>query len=122
MTTSSQKIRSILYNRTPETFDAELEKQFRSASYRHMLPLSTVETMKAYLFEGRPTGDFMRAVMNNDLHQSLARADDFNIHALPWIVAFLVNYFPRCAWGDEQSVSAWLKLHEAACREANDLP
>jgi hypothetical protein len=67
------------------------------------------ESLVAYAVEGRPTGDFLRAVLSNDLSDAVARADELNAVALPQIVAFVRNELPRACWGSPTAVERWLE-------------
>ena len=56
-----------------------------------------------------PTGDFLRAVLSNDLKQAVMRADDENIRVLPEIVCYCYWEIPHSCWGSPERVKAWLK-------------
>lgn len=111
-TPDANTVKTFLHNRTEETFAAELKKEFRGIPYRYILPESTVESLSRYLFHGVPPGSFLCAVLRNDLREALGRADEFNTPALPWIVAFLVNYFPAGIWGDSERMMFWKMAHD----------
>jgi len=73
------------------------------------------EPLLAYLFEGRPPGDFLRAVLENDLHRAACRADDNNQHALfGW--AAVLDALPMGVWGSKAKVDA----HLAECRKRRE--
>jgi len=48
----------------------------------------------AELYGEFPCGDFMRAILKNDLMETIFRADDINIHYIPVYVRFLFWYIP----------------------------
>jgi len=80
--------------------------------YEHrgmVVPDETIETINNYIAHGVPTGDFMHAVLTNDLRQAASYADDGNARALCAIVAYLYNEAPSIAWGSAEKVNAWLK-------------
>lgn len=54
-------------------------------------------------------GQFLQAVISNDLRYAVAQADDTNIHLLPAYVAFLYNYADSAAWGSREKMKAWIK-------------
>lgn len=66
-----------------------------SAIYEHpvycVIPDSTIETLLAYQDAGRPTGDFTRACLENDLMGAFGRADHLNKPAIGAIVSFMYN-------------------------------
>ena len=64
-----------------------------------------------YVEHGIPPGDFLTAVLANDLQEAVGRADVHNLRALPNIVALVYNDLPGGAWGGRQSVKDWLGLN-----------
>ena len=62
-----------------------------------------------YLSEGRPVGNFLTAVLTNNLKEACNRADDTNIRLLPNYVSFLYNQAPMNSWGSEERVTAWIE-------------
>jgi hypothetical protein len=85
----------------------------RLAPYQHdysVLPLR--DALVAYRDEGRPVGDFLRALLSNDLLEAVGRADHVNTWLLPVYVGFLYNELPSPAWGSQEKVSAWIATHE----------
>jgi hypothetical protein len=67
-----------------------------------------------YVLEGIPTGDFLRALLSNDLKETLARADDTSILAVRALVRWLYNEAPAPCWGSREAVTKWI---EAARKE-----
>jgi hypothetical protein len=45
--------------------------------------------------DGYPLGNFLTAVITNNLMEAVGRADDTNIKALPLYCSFLYNVMPR---------------------------
>lgn len=72
------------------------------------VPQSLHDGLTEYFAARRPTGDFLRAVLENDLTMACLRADDVNRFELATIVGFLHNYCPAPAWGSPAAVEAWL--------------
>lgn len=81
------------------------------------IPTRTIEALDRYLRLGIRTGDFLYAVLTNNLKGAVAYGDDDNVTALAWIVRYVVNQFPLAAQGSEEKVSQWLTLSTAE-REA----
>lgn len=72
------------------------------------VPAHTMKALHKYINDQTPTGGFLKAVLSNDLKESVGRADDENLHNLPAIVAFLYNEAPSSCWGDKEKITAWL--------------
>jgi hypothetical protein len=66
-----------------------------------------------YAQDGVPVGDFLRAVLANDLVDAAARADPGNAAALSAIAAFIVQQLPAPCWGSRRVVAAWTGWHAA---------
>ena len=75
------------------------------------------EAMDRYAEVGCPTGDFLRAVLENDLMSAFGRADEENILAMREIVAYVYNELPANCHGSPEIVRGWIKKHRDA-REA----
>ena len=73
------------------------------------LPPTTQETLAAYIDKRRPTGDFLRAVLENNLFVAMHRADMHNRFALFEICSYIYNYAPMTCWGSPEVVDKWLK-------------
>lgn len=64
--------------------------------------------MKGYVEHHRRTGSFLRAVLENNLSASFARADVDSLPQLHEIVRFVYNEIPARVWGSPEVVEAWL--------------
>ena len=56
-----------------------------------------------------PTGDFLTAVISNDLTGACFRADDNNLENLPAFVAYFYNEAPSTCWGSEDKRLRWIE-------------
>ena len=65
------------------------------------------ESIDRYISTGCPTGDFLRAVLENDLTEAVGRADESAIWNLRDIVVYLYNEVPSASWGSKEKVKAW---------------
>jgi len=63
--------------------------------------------LDAWVERAMPPCDFLRAVLNNDLKESFAKADHNNIAAMGHIVAYLYNEVPAQCWGSAEVVKDW---------------
>lgn len=78
--------------------------QYRSWS----IPYHMREGLTEYVARGRPPGDFLRAVLENDLMRALGRADEANMANLPAYANYLDNYAPISCRGSPKAVNAWI--------------
>ena len=60
-----------------------------------------------YLNNGISPGDFLTAVINNDLSEAVGRADDQNIHLLPNYIKWFYNHAPSGSWGRASATKDW---------------
>lgn len=74
-----------------------------------LCPPGCLPGLEAYRDHGRPTGGFLRAVLENDLNEAIFRAKDVNLPMLPHIVAWVHNRLATVAWGSKQKVDLWIK-------------
>lgn len=73
------------------------------------IPDRTLKTLEKYVKDGIPTGDFLFAVLTNNLTNAVLRADEGNLAAIREIMLYVYNEVPSEAWGTEEKVKAWLK-------------
>ena len=67
------------------------------------------ESLTAYSRTGRPTGDFLRACLENDLLGAIAKADGTNRSMIPHIVAYIHwELSPACS-GSPGRVREWIE-------------
>ncbi len=67
------------------------------------------ESIDAYVEDRRPTGGFLRAVLENDLVTAIGRADSGAIQNIRSIVNYIYNEIPGSCWGDKIKVKKWLR-------------
>lgn len=60
-----------------------------------------------YVIEGAEPGGFLTAVLENNLRESLGRADSHNATHIPKLVDALYYSIPAKSWGSAERVSAW---------------
>ena len=73
----------------------------------HHIPDYMHEGIMAYLKEGRQPGDFLQAVLENNLHKAVARADTENQMRLTGY-AIVLDRLPFISWGSEEKVTNWI--------------
>jgi hypothetical protein len=67
------------------------------------------QAMQAYVEHGQPPGDFLRAVLSNNLSEAFGRADNENTAIMREYVVWLCNDVPYSAWGSYEIVKAWVE-------------
>ena len=77
------------------------------------LPEHLQKSLEAYVVNGRSTGGFLRAVIDNDLRIACASADEKNVVLIHVIVAYLYNECPTGCWGFTGASKAWLDKKQA---------
>lgn len=75
------------------------------------------EALDNYGKHGLPTGDFLRAVLSNDLFTAFRRADPMSTATMAAIVAYITAFLPQGCYGSTAAVDLWLLEHRDA-REA----
>ena len=78
-----------------------------------VIPDHMMDGLTRYIESGIPPGDFLSAVLSNNLHEAVTRADDENVKNLPAYLGYLVNEAPSNCWGSREKVKEWIqvKLH-----------
>lgn len=77
------------------------------------VPQHLREGLFAYVIDGRPTGDFLAAVLANDLRDAFARADDRSLAGLRAIIHALYMAAPALCHGSREKVAQWIALSGA---------
>ena len=67
-----------------------------------------VDAVKRYVNDRLPPGDFLAAVICNNLSEAIGRADMDNMRNIPAIAAYFYNEVPTSAWGSKEKMQAWL--------------
>ncbi len=66
-----------------------------------------------YLVAGRRPGDFLQAVIRNDLREAVCRADDENQTLLLAWVHLLYMHAPTGSWGSPAALEEWIERRGA---------
>lgn len=77
---------------------------------RYNVVCGAISSIMDYVNHGVPPGDFITAVLSNDLKEAFGRADSFNSANMKLIVEFCYNYIPAGCWGSPERVKAWLEF------------
>lgn len=92
----------------------ELQEMMKYYELNQMqsVPDHTLQALNEYLSEKHPPGDFLHAVLCNNLARAFMKADDKNIANMYAIVKHIYNNFPANAWGSADNVQAWVDSRE----------
>ena len=82
--------------------------------YIKRIPGHILASLKLYRDEHRPVGDFLQAVLRNDLRGAVGRADDQNKDALQEIVTYVYWEIPSVATGSQEAIHAWVEAGRVA--------
>ncbi|NDC55374.1 MAG: hypothetical protein EBZ69_00825 [Alphaproteobacteria bacterium] len=72
------------------------------------IPERMQEALKRYVLESVKPGDFLSAVLSNDLRNAVGRADRDNVTLLPLYIRWLYNVAPGNCWGSPENFETWL--------------
>lgn len=73
-----------------------------------MTTVEAVAALRRYAEHRIPTGGFLQAVLENDLMEAFARADETSRANLFEIVCFVYNELPSNCYGSKDKVREWL--------------
>lgn len=67
------------------------------------------DSIEEYVQLGVKPGDFLCAVISNNLKEAVMYADDINLSNLPAYVNYFYNYAPLECWGSRIEMERWIK-------------
>lgn len=76
------------------------------------IPDYMIESLVGYIVHHIAPGDFLCAVIANDLFEAYGRADSTNIHCIYNYVRFFYNHAPAPCWGSREALKAWVTTAE----------
>ncbi len=72
-----------------------------------MLPEHCRAGIKRYIEKGLIPGDFLQAVISNNLVRATGLADSINRERILDYASFLYNEAPKSSWGSKEKMLAW---------------
>jgi len=72
------------------------------------IPQGSMTALGLYIDRRVKPGDFLTAVLENDLMRACSHADHINIDLLPVYAAYLYNEAPYGCYGSPKAVTDWL--------------
>lgn len=85
----------------------EIDPEIRINVDAHIL-----QSIFRYAFFGVPVGDFLQAVIANNLREAMGRADHHNKRVMHEIVRVFYNYCPGDCWGKPDAYKVWLEARK----------
>jgi hypothetical protein len=70
---------------------------------------NTIESISNYYYHKLEPGGFVYAMLCNNFVGAALRADSWNQEKLVEYASWLANRMPKAAWGDKETVDAWLR-------------
>jgi hypothetical protein len=77
------------------------------------IPAHILPGIARYLADGIVPGEFLTAMLTNDLRGVMQHADEQNMERLPAIWHFLYNNIPSSAWGSRERMAKWIEERRA---------
>ena len=72
------------------------------------IPAHMQQALRRYVLEGIRPGDFLTAVICNDLRNAVGRADETNLPLLKLYVQWFYNVAPGSCWGSAGNMAEWM--------------
>ena len=74
------------------------------------IPPRVLDAINNYVWYAQPTGDFVKAVLSNDLMGAVRRADDRSQTAMQSICEYIMWSVPSVCYGTREKVRAHLAI------------
>ena len=91
----------------------EIDDTYRFQNF--YIPLHMMGAIERYVNQGIPPGDFLTAVICNDLFGAVGRADEENMANLPAYVSYFYNEVPNGCCGSKERMAAWVGKFGGKC-------
>ena len=89
---------------------ASSRKDFLQARMKEYgIPNYMQDSLTQYILTGRSVGEFLSAILNNDLAKAVSHGDDMNQPIIHMYVKFLYNHAPSGCWGRSNSTKSWME-------------
>ena len=94
---------------------------FDTKFYEDKVPEHLLKGLIAWGNKHHRVGDFLTAVLSNDLWKAVAYADDDSMKSLKFIVMFIHNELPNNCHGSKQVVVEWIKAMNEELEEQMEI-
>ena len=78
------------------------------------IPDYMMDGVERYIEQGIEPGDFLSAIITNNLSEAVRRADDEHIKNIPAYVSYFYNKAPSPCWGSPKKMTAWMRKFKVA--------
>lgn len=82
------------------------------------IPDHMAAALEAWISKGELPGQFLQALLCNDLKETISRGDAENVASLKAYIGYLYNEAPGACWGSPEKVQAWAARFATAGRAA----
>ena len=90
----------------------KLSDQQKAKMSEYGIPSYMHGALTRYYENGLGPGNFLTAVINNDLSEAVGRADEANVVALKAYVMWFYNQAPMGSWGSPGAAEKWIENFE----------
>ena len=80
------------------------------------IPERMMPGIRLYVEHGIPPGDFLSAVIQNNLSEAVGRADTENLKNIPAFIAYFYNECPGNCWGSPEKMKSWMKSFQSLAK------
>jgi hypothetical protein len=87
--------------------ERRMEKWVEEMESQYKIPEQTMWSLARYVVLAAPPGGFVTAVLQNDFHGAISRADEENRAAIVEIMECVWNLLPGNCHGDAKAVARW---------------
>lgn len=86
-----------------------MDEEYEAYPFREFyVPARMMKGLILYARDHIRPGDFLCAIISNNLSEAVGRADEENLHNLPAFIGWLYNEAPSRCWGSPERMEAWL--------------
>ena len=69
------------------------------------------DSIDNYVAHGWVPGDYLLAILSNDLFGAMGRADEQSKYEIFHACSYIYNHIPSKCWGSREKVAAWVEHH-----------
>ena len=73
------------------------------------IPERMMGGIKRYIENGIVPGNFLKAVIQNNLSEAIGQADVENLKNIPAYIGYFYNETPLSCWGSKKKMEKWVK-------------